>query len=246
MWTRGTRQTRPLAARRSPIRSPVKQLEFTTRAGAIVFDYRKGAFLPDCETLLVADLHFEKGSYLQAIGGAPLPTYDTPDTLARLSELIDIFRPKHVAALGDSFHDLHAGDRISAVDFNTLNALVARVPRFTWILGNHDPDIPAGLVGDQEDHIECGAFLLTHLPTAPFSDDGVNICGHLHPKVRIKTRRSGVSRPCWAVSRERIIMPSFGTFTGGLDVGHPAIADELCGERAYFAATEQAVVALAG
>lgn len=224
----------------------MKQLEFTTRAGAIVFDYRKTAFLPDCETLLVADLHFEKGSYLQAIGGAPLPTYDTPDTLERLSTLIDIFRPKHVAALGDSFHDIHAGERMSASDFDAMNNMVARVPRFTWILGNHDPDIPKGLIGDQEDHIECGDFLLTHLPTAPFTDSGVNVCGHLHPKVRIKTRRNAVSRPCWAASRNRIIMPSFGTFTGGLDVKHPAIADELTGARAYFATTGKAVVALAG
>ncbi|MGJ8561284.1 MAG: ligase-associated DNA damage response endonuclease PdeM [Litorimonas sp.] len=211
-----------------------------------MFDYRKGAFLPDCETLLVADLHFEKGSYLQAIGGAPLPTYDTPDTLERLSELIDVFRPQHVAALGDSFHDIHAGERMSMSDFDAINALVARVPRFTWILGNHDPDIPDGLVGDQQDHIECGKFLLTHLPTAPFGETGVNVCGHLHPKVRIKTRRSAISRPCWAASRDRIIMPSFGTFTGGLNVTHPAIADELPGARAYFATTGKSVVALAG
>jgi len=224
----------------------VERLEFTTRAGAVVFDYRKAAFLPDCETLLVADLHFEKGSYLQAIGGAPLPTYDTPDTVARLSDLIDVYRPKHVAALGDSFHDIHAGERMSVPDYEAVNAMAARVPRFTWILGNHDPDIPAGLNGGQEDHIECGGFLLTHLPTPPLTDGGVNICGHLHPKVRIKTQRRTISRPCWAVSRSRIIMPSFGTYTGGLDVEHPAIADELLGERAYFAVTGQAVVALAG
>lgn len=250
MWTRaiqpGRLRTVPSAPVKPPMKASVPQLEFTTRAGPIVFDYRKAAFLPNCETLLVADLHFEKGSYLQAIGGAPLPTYDTPDTLQRLLSLINVFRPKHVAALGDSFHDIHAGERMSRADFEAINAMVARMPRFTWILGNHDPDIPAGLRGDQEDHIECGGFLLTHLPTAPLRDGGVNICGHLHPKVRIKTRRRAISRPCWAVSRERIIMPSFGTFTGGLDVTHPAIADELPGARAYFATTGKAVIALAG
>ncbi|WP_298915080.1 ligase-associated DNA damage response endonuclease PdeM [uncultured Algimonas sp.] len=224
----------------------MERLEFAARCGPIVFDHRKGAFLPDCETLLVADLHFEKGSYLQAIGHAPLPTYDTPDTLERLCALVETFRPRHVAALGDSFHDTKAGERMSAADLAAMNALVARVPRFTWILGNHDPDIPDGLDGDQEDHIECGGFLLTHLPTAPLKNDGVNVCGHLHPKVRISTRRANVPAPCWAVSRERIIMPSFGTFTGGLDVRHPAIADELPGARAYFATTGKSVVALAG
>lgn len=237
---------RQQATTRPQVKALTERLEFTSRAGAIVFDYRKAAFLPECATLLVADLHFEKGSYLQAIGGAPLPTYDTPDTVQRLSDLMDIYRPRHVAALGDSFHDTAAGERMGRADFDAINALVARVPRFTWILGNHDPDIPRGLNGDQDDHIECGDFLLTHLPTAPFTKAGVNVCGHLHPKVRIKTRRSAVSRPCWAVSNARIIMPSFGTFTGGLDVEHEAIASELVGARAYFATTGTGVVALAG
>lgn len=222
------------------------RLEFSTSAGVIVFDAGKAAFLPEHNTLLVADLHFEKGSYLQAIGGAPLPTYDTPDTLERLSALIDFFKPHHVAALGDSFHDVHAGERMNADELAAMNDLVARVDRFTWILGNHDPDIPIDLVGDREDHLECGAFLLTHHPTDSLQTDGVNVCGHLHPKVRIPTRRSSVPAPCWAVSRERIIMPSFGTFTGGLDVRDPAIADELIGPTAFFATTGQAVIALDG
>jgi DNA ligase-associated metallophosphoesterase len=166
--------------------------------------------------------------------------------LERLDALITTFRPKHVAALGDSFHDIHAGERMRAQDLDAMNAVVKRVERFTWILGNHDPDVPENLIGDREDHLECGGFLLTHHPTDPLVDGGVNVCGHLHPKVRISTRRSGVSAPCWAVSRERIIMPSFGTFTGGLDVNHPAIADELSGAKAYFATTQNRVVALAG
>lgn len=224
----------------------MERLEFSTPAGPIVFDARKGAFLPECDTLLVADLHFEKGSYLQAIGGAPLPTYDTTETLGRLKALIDIFRPRHVAALGDSFHDVAAGDRMSADNLSAMNELVRSVERFTWILGNHDPDIPSGLIGDREDHLECGHFLLTHHPTAPIQSGGVNVCGHLHPKVRIPTRRSPVPAPCWAVSRERIIMPSFGTYTGGLDVRDPAIADELVGPSAVFATTGTSLIALDG
>ena len=127
-----------------------------------------------------------------------------------------------------------------------MNELVRSVERFTWILGNHDPDIPSGLIGDREDHLECGPFLLTHHPTAPLLSGGVNVCGHLHPKVRIPTRRSSIPAPCWAVSRERIIMPSFGTYTGGLDVRDPAIASELVGPSAVFATTGRSVIALDG
>jgi hypothetical protein len=250
MWTGGKqirrkpRKTRPQTG--TLRRSPIRQLEYQSQAGPIVLDWRKAAYLPDCETLLVADLHFEKGSFLQAAGGAPLPTYDTVDTLDRLSALIKRFAPRHIISLGDSFHDVHAGHRMRAEDFDAINALTRSVERFTWILGNHDPDIPQGLLGEREDHVECDGFLLTHLPTPPFRAGGVNICGHLHPKLRIKTRRSNLWVPCWAVSQDRIIMPSFGTFTGGLDVIDPAIADELTGERAFFAIAQNQIVALGG
>lgn len=222
------------------------QIEYRSRAGRIVFDCRKAAFLPDWQMLLVADLHFEKGSYLQSQGRAPLPVYDTPDTLERLGHLIDDYRPDHVAALGDSFHDTQAGERISADDFAAMNAMVAQVPQFTWILGNHDPDIPRGLDGDQQDHLQCGDFLLTHLPTKTDKTRELNICGHLHPKIRIATRRRNLWRPCYAVSESRIILPSFGTYTGGLDVTHDAISSELPGERAYFATLDNKIVALPG
>lgn len=223
-----------------------EQIEYQSRAGRLVFDYRKAAYLPDKAMLLVADLHFEKGSYLQAYGKSPLPAYDTADTLERLQQLIGQYRPDHVAALGDSFHDIQAGERISARDHKALNGLIAQVPKFTWILGNHDPDIPDGLRGDQQDHLQCGDFLLTHLPTDTEGNMGVNLCGHLHPKVRISTRLRNLSRPCFAVSENRIILPSFGTYTGGLAITHEAITSELIGETVYFAIHNKDIVPLSG
>ena len=52
--------------------------------------------------LLVADLHFEKGSAF-AKRGMFLPPYDTRETLAALSEVVARFDPRTVIALGDSF-----------------------------------------------------------------------------------------------------------------------------------------------
>lgn len=219
-----------------------ERLVFSTRVGDIVLDYRKAAFLPDSETLLIADLHFEKGSYLQAYGKVPLPTYDTKETIERLDFLIDLYRPKRVAALGDSFHDIKAGERLSAANFNAINELVARVEDFTWILGNHDPDIPIGLKGTQEDHLQSGGFLLTHLPT--HTEGGINICGHLHPKVKLKTRRKTFWKPSFVCSDTRIMLPSFGTYTGGLDVTDEAIAKELAGELCYFAVGTEGLIGI--
>ncbi|MBE7213490.1 MAG: phosphoesterase, partial [Gluconacetobacter diazotrophicus] len=43
------------------------------------------------------------------------------------------------------------------------------------------------------------------------------------PKATVPTRGGSVCRPCFVADATRVILPAFGTFTGGLDVGHPAI-----------------------
>lgn len=169
------------------------------------------------DTLCVADLHFEKASFLQMNGHVPLPTYDTRDSLTRLARIIADYRPKRVVALGDSFHDIDADQRFSETDAALLNAIVEGVEEFIWILGNHDPDIPDCVKGHREDHAQIGGFLMTHLPHEA-EDLGVNLCGHYHPKLRVRTKGGKISGPCFAVSAARIILPSFGTFTGGLNV----------------------------
>ena len=214
-----------------------KSCILTLPAGDVILDGRKSAFLPESRTLLVGDLHFEKASFLQMNGHVPLPSYDTDDTLARLETLITDYEPKHVAVLGDSFHDEDAGARLSKPHFERINALARRTPKFTWILGNHDPSIPKGLHGDQQDHLSVDGFLLTHLPTEG-SPGEVNICGHLHPKLRFKIRRRSFSKPCFASADNRLILPSFGTFTGGLYADHPAIASELSGRPSFHVADD--------
>ncbi len=217
-----------------------KSYTIKTRVGEVILDGRKCAFLPKSRTLLMGDLHFEKASFLQMNGHAPLPAYDTDDTLVRLEHIIADYNPSHVAVLGDSFHDEEAGARLSQTHFDHINTLVNQCGRFTWILGNHDPSIPRGLDGAQEDHLVIDGFLLTHLPEMPEGDE-VNICGHLHPKLRFKVRARRFTHPCFARGENRLILPSFGTFTGGLYVDHPAIVSELSGEIHYYVTADESV-----
>ncbi|MBF6602766.1 MAG: ligase-associated DNA damage response endonuclease PdeM [Sphingorhabdus sp.] len=212
-----------------------KNIIYESSTGPIVLDAMKAAFLPRSKTLLVADLHFEKGSYLQSVGNALLPAYDTLETLSRLNSAIETYSPEHVIALGDSFHDVGVSERIDFKHVEMLNDIIRRVTKFTWILGNHDPDIPPSLAGERADHAEADGFLLTHLPV----DTGMeqtNICGHLHPKASLTIRRRTLSYPCFACSDSRIIMPSFGAYTGGLFVDHPTISNRL-GEHRFFILT---------
>lgn len=38
------------------------------------------------------------------------------------------------------------------------------------------------------------------------------------------TRAGGVTRPCFVADPRRVILPSFGAYTGGLDLRDPALA----------------------
>ena len=76
------------------------------------------------ETLIVSDLHLEKGSSF-ATKQVFLPPYDTAATLDQLSRLIRTFKPQRVIALGDSFHDSEAPDRLSTKDQLILTTLVS-------------------------------------------------------------------------------------------------------------------------
>jgi len=194
-----------------------------TRAGDIILDARKAAFLPSSQTLLVADMHLEKGSYLREVGRSVLPAFDTQDTIARLRDLADAYNPARIIALGDSFHDIHADQRLSPEASSQLRAIHSENCKLIWILGNHDPDIPSAVSGERQDHVEIDGFLLTHHPHDHAA--GINICGHYHPKAKIGSRAGFVTAPCFAISEDRIIMPSFGTFTGGLYVSDPAFVD---------------------
>ena len=50
------------------------------------------------------------------------------------------------------------------------------------------------------------------------------VAGHLHPAALLVRRERGIRRPCFATDGKRMIMPSFGVMTGGLDLRHKAFA----------------------
>ena len=46
----------------------------------------------------------------------------------------------------------------------------------------------------------------------------------LHPKAAVSVRGRRLSGRCFVTDGSRLILPSFGAYTGGLDVWDPAIA----------------------
>lgn len=177
-------------------------------------------WLPARRALIVADLHFEKGS-AYAMRGQLLPPYDTRETLARLEKEVAATTPELLVFLGDSFHDGAAEDRLAADDAARLAAL-ADGRRLIWVVGNHDADGPRRLPGQIIDEMTLGALLLRHEPQA--GPQPGEVSGHLHPAARVAGRGGRVRRRCFVTDGRRVILPAFGAFAGGLNVRDEAFA----------------------
>jgi hypothetical protein len=176
-------------------------------------------YWPARRALLVADLHLEKASWFARLGQM-LPPYDSIATLSDLTALVASCGAEEIWCLGDSFHDRHGCDRLPARARELLIALTAAT-RWTWITGNHDPGIADHCGGDVVPEAEVEGLLLRH--EADPAEPRPELSGHFHPKLRVSHRGRQVSRRCFVSTERKVILPAFGSLTGGLDAAHPEI-----------------------
>jgi DNA ligase-associated metallophosphoesterase len=186
---------------------------------SLLLDACGAAFSPSYSTLMFADLHLEKGSSY-ARGRQFLPPYDSADTLRRMAQAIARHKPARVVALGDSFHDRDAADRLGAQERGLLESL-GGTAHFSWIAGNHDPHPPSWLNGEVVQELRLGGLLLRHEPLA--IPQAGEVGGHLLPCASVAKWGRNVRRRCFVSDGLRLILPSFGAYTGGLDVGDAAV-----------------------
>ena len=189
-------------------------------AGETFFPTAEGAlFWPAHEALLVADLHLEKASWFARLGQF-LPPYDSLATLTALAVEAERTGARRLFCLGDSFHDRFGCDRLPASARELLTTLTEKID-WTWIVGNHDPGFADHCGGRIADEVEMSGIILRH--EAARDDTRPEISGHFHPKLRLHLKGRHVSRRCFVTSQSKIIMPAFGSLTGGLDAHHPEI-----------------------
>ncbi len=190
----------------------------TVSGVAFAADLSGALYWSEERLLVVSDMHLEKGSSF-AMRGVLLPPFDTVATLARLAAVIARTNPRTVIALGDSFHDRDAHQRLADADRDAIAAMQTGRD-WIWIAGNHDPLPPATLRGSVAEEIAIGAISFRHEPTGVEGE----IAGHLHPKARVATRGRAIDRRCFASDGMRAVMPSFGAYTGGLSIRDRAFA----------------------
>lgn len=189
-------------------------------AGETFAAFAEGAlYWPAERTLLLADLHLEKASWY-AKSGQFLPPYDSEATLAAVGAIVDRCDPLRLLCLGDSFHDPAGCERLGEMARAMLIALTGRLD-WVWIVGNHDPGFSDLCGGSLADEMVVRGIQLRH--AADRKDSRPEISGHFHPKLRLNLKGRQVSRRCFVATATKLIMPAFGSLTGGLDAAHPEI-----------------------
>lgn len=170
------------------------------------------------DTLLVADLHFEKMASF-ARRGQMLPPYDTAMTLSRLETDLRRTGARRLISLGDTFHRADASSLLTNSDRMRLDALVAEV-ECIWLSGNHDP-APHAIGGECRAELELAGLTFTHEPRR--GEKGL-ICGHLHPAARILMDGRSTRKPCFVHDNRLMILPAYGSSTGAINILSPAFS----------------------
>ncbi|MEL6409303.1 MAG: ligase-associated DNA damage response endonuclease PdeM [Pseudomonadota bacterium] len=183
-----------------------------TLAGADLVALGSGAlYWPEQNLLCVSDMHLGKTERRARLGEAPLPPYETHDTLSRLQGDLDATGATRVICLGDSFDDARAAEALLEAEKLWIARLQAG-RRWVWIEGNHDPG-PVDLGGTHLFELHIPPLTFRHIAKPTQSGE---ISGHYHPKTTLSVRGRSISRPSFLIDGDRLIMPAYGTYTGGL------------------------------
>lgn len=196
---------------------------------------QKALYWPREAMLIIADIHFGKAAAFRALG-VPVPAGTTSANLGALDELVTRLPVRHIMFLGDF---LHARAAQAAATQAALMAWRQRRAglRLTLVRGNHDVragDPPAGLDIDlvDEPHV-IGPFAFCHHPDLLVPS--YVLAGHVHPVYRLRSGWDSLLLPCFLVGEQRMVLPSFGAFTGG----HPVVPQA---EERLFVSSGEAVL----
>ncbi len=193
----------------------------------------RALYWPREEALLVADLHLEKASFY-AQHGQMLPPYDSRETLERVAAEVRSTGAQQVITLGDNFHDADGAARMDEQACAMLGEMTSALD-WIWITGNHDTRKDGSVAeatcgGRMVEELELGGIILRH--EARRGETRPEISGHYHPKLKVTVRGRRIARPCAVIAEtggeaHRMIAPAFGTLTGGMPAGDPAILKAL-------------------
>jgi DNA ligase-associated metallophosphoesterase len=201
---------------------------------------QKAVYIEPLQTLLISDIHLGKSETFQSLG-IPIANQVNQATIDRIHHLCMALKPQRLIVLGDLFHS-----KIGLVEevITQWTTFVASIPATVQlIVGNHDRQLMDSLsqygMEWTTEVMQLDRLILSHQP-AP-QPDALNICGHIHPCIRIKTRLDNLRLPCFFLDKTTnvLVLPSFGEFTGGYEM-------RLTKKTIAYAVLEDAIVPFEG
>jgi uncharacterized protein len=169
--------------------------------------------LTDTSSLVVADVHLGKSATFRA-RGLPIPEGDTARDFLRLTTMVRKYHARHLIIAGDFFH---APAGITADLRTALTQFFEEIDiPVTLVVGNHDTKIsplPNSLT--RVSRLDLAEISIVHDP-AHRKGTHFHISGHWHPVVKIpEGKRTSLRLPCFFFRQNVLVLPAFGSFTGG-------------------------------
>lgn len=176
---------------------------------------RKALYWPRQRTLAVADIHFGKAASFRA-QGVPVPRGTTTQNLQALDAVLAEHAVQRIVFLGDF---LHAKAAHASATLQAMHAWRARHADLELLLvrGNHDrhagDPAPSLRMAVVDEPYNSGPFSFCHHPET--AAPGYVLAGHVHPVFVLRAGWESLRLPCFLQGPQRLILPSFGAFTGG-------------------------------
>ncbi|RZJ72139.1 ligase-associated DNA damage response endonuclease PdeM [Flavobacterium sp.] len=185
-------------------------LEIEIHGNHFVLHASGAIFWKEKNMLLISDVHLGKVSHFRKHGIA-LPKTAFSGNFDRLTAVADYFEAEIICFLGDLFHSKLNKEWDVFADW-----INDRPENFLLIIGNHDilkPEKYASVGMAIASELKVGNFLFTHEPEE--RDGYFTFCGHIHPGVNLRgSGRQSLNLPCFFQSKNQLILPAFGEFTG--------------------------------
>lgn len=174
----------------------------------------KAIFWEKENTLFLADPHFGKAAAFRKVG-IPIPETTSEDDLHKLSIIVEKTGTERIIFLGDFIHARQSKTQVLR-NLLYLWREEFRDLQLHLIRGNHDlssgdPWAELGI----ECHDEPWSLSNWDCRHHPVTASRPYFAGHVHPGYAL--RGKGLTRErsaCFQVSKNHIILPAFGSFTG--------------------------------
>ena len=166
----------------------------------------------DKQIAIISDLHLEKGSSFGKTGQF-IPPYDSEETFTKLLNILKNYNIIKVLLLGDTFHDKNALSRMSERALILYETFVKKY-EVIFVLGNHENNIVSSNINFINEYVLDGI----HFVHQASKKHVYQISGHYHPVATIRKGSNKITGKCFIHQKYDLILPSFGVYTGGLNI----------------------------